>query len=78
MIFLSFDVVLEVEETLLARLGLENLFRFSENEPEISYTFLCKIQAAFPMFLPCSKSIRLIFPRILERLDFSDFEIQSG
>ena len=30
------------------------------------------------LFLPCSKSIRQIFLRMLERLDFADFEIQSG
>ena len=42
---LSFDAVLEGEETLLAGLGLKNPCRFPENEPGILFTFLCKIQA---------------------------------
>ena len=30
------------------------------------------------LFLPCSRSIRQISLRMLERLDFADFEIQTG
>ena len=39
---LSFDVVVESEETLLAGLGLKSLCRSSEYEPGISCTFLCR------------------------------------
>ena len=54
----SFDVVIEGEETLRAGLGLMSLFRFSEYEAGTLNPFLCKFQAAFHVFLPCSKSIR--------------------
>ena len=43
---LSFEVVFESDETLLAGLGVKNLFRFSDYELGTLYTFLCKIQAA--------------------------------
>ena len=42
---LSFDIVKESEETLLAGLGLEIHCRFSEYDPGIAYTFLCSVQA---------------------------------
>ena len=42
---LSFDVVTEGEETLLAALCLKNQCRFSECEPGILCTLLCKVQA---------------------------------
>ena len=29
-------------------------------------------------FLPCAKSIRWIFPRVLERLEFADFRVLFG
>ena len=44
---LSFEVVLEGEETLLAGLGVKNMFRFLEYYSGIVYTLSCKIHAAF-------------------------------
>ena len=43
----SLDVDREGGETLLAGVGLKNLFRFSEYELGTFYTFLCKNQPSF-------------------------------
>ena len=47
---LSFEVVVESEQTLLAAFGLKNLCRFSEYEAGTLYTLLCKYPSCFPCF----------------------------
>ena len=76
---LSFDAAKEGEETLIVGLGLKNLLRFSEYEPGTLCPLLWKKTKLLSLFfLSCSKSIRLIVLRMLERLDFADFEMRSG
>ena len=58
---------------MLAELGLKNLDRFSDYEPEFcTHSYVMSKLMSLPV-LPCARCIRWIFPRMLDRLDLAIF-----